>query len=89
MKKQKIYLTERKINNIVKKVIKEIEEYNDVTFITETFAEYITDLDENTAHFIAQELARSGEQTVKTMRTIIEHMNGYGYGGKDIYGNKM
>lgn len=89
MKKQKIYLTEGKINNIVRKVIKEIKEYNNVPFITRTFAKYITNLDKNTAKYIAKELARSGEQTVKTMRTIIEHMNGYGYGGEDIYGNKM
>jgi len=86
MKKQ-IKLTESDLHNIIKESVKRIlkEEQGDV--VTQ-FAELLaTDFGMNTATYIAQELARTGQDTINTMEGIINHMNGYGYGGPDVNGN--
>ena len=82
--RRRVRLTEGDLHRIVKRSVKRVlrEGAND---IVSQFAETITNLDGNSASFIAQELYRSGCNDV--MEFIINHMNGYGYGGPDVNGN--
>ena len=87
MRKKSVRLTESRLRKIihesVKRVIKESNEN-----VVNQFAELLaTDFSIETAQFIANELARTGEDTVSTMEFIINHINGYGYGGADVNGN--
>lgn len=84
--KQRIKLNEAKLQRIIGESVKKIlREANDSS-VVEQFAECITELDENSAHFIASELSRE-PGGVKFMQFIVEHMNGYGYGGPNIDGD--
>jgi len=85
--KNRIRLTESDLRKIVKESVKRVIK-EDTQNIVKQFAELIaTDFSMNTAEFIAQELARTGQDTINTMEFIINHMNGYGYGGHDVNGN--
>jgi hypothetical protein len=88
--KQIVSLTESDLHRIVKKSVNKIlreSSYDETENIVAQFAENITGLDENTAMFVARELSRAGDETLATMKFIVEHNNGYGYGGPDINGN--
>jgi len=88
MRRNKVRLTESTLKKIVKESVKKVlRENNETENIVQQFAEQITGLDENSAMFVARELSMAGEETLNTMRFIIEHNNGYGYGGPDINGN--
>ena len=89
MRRNKVRLTESTLKKIVKESVKKVlRENNETENIVQQFAELIaTDFSMNTAEFIAQELARTGQDTIDTMEFIINHMNGYGYGGPDVNGN--
>jgi len=95
-KKQVVRLTEsdlrRIVANSVQKILTESYEGDTENYeggsenIVSQFAAIITNCDANTAEFIARELAMD-ECCKDKLVTIIEHMNGYGYGGPDINGN--
>ena len=90
MRKQIVRLTESDLHRIVKKSVNRIlreSSQDEIEKIVTQFAEDITGLDENSAMFVAQELSRAGDETLAAMRFIVEHNNGYGYGGPDINGN--
>ena len=86
MKRKIINLSESDLHRIVKESVKRVIK-EDTESIKNQFANIITGIDENSALFIAGELARAGEDTLKTMEFIINHMNGYGYDGPDVNGN--
>ena len=88
MEKNKLRLTESALNKIVRQSIKKALLREDKQNIVEEFAKLIaTDFSMSTAKFIADELARTGQDTIDTMEHIVNHMNGYGYGGPDVNGN--
>ena len=86
--KHKIKLSESALNKIVRQSVKKALLRENEQNIVEEFAKLIaTDFSMNTARFIADELARAGQDTIDTMEHIVNHMNEYGYGGPDVNGN--
>ena len=86
MTKSRINLSESKLHRIVKESVRRVLR-EDTENIKQQFAEIITGIDENSAEFIANELAMAGQDTLNAMEGIINHINGYGYGGPDVDGN--
>jgi uncharacterized membrane protein len=87
MRKNRIKLTESDLNKIIKESVKKVLK-EDTGNIVNQFAQLLaTDFSMSTAEFIANELARTGQDTINTMEFIVNHMNGYGYGGPDVNGN--
>lgn len=87
MRKNRIKLTESDLNKIIKESVKRVLK-EDAGNIVNQFAQLLaTDFSMSTAEFIANELARTGQDTINTMEFIVNHMNGYGYGGPDVNGN--
>lgn len=79
-------LTESDLHRIVKESVSKMLKENTAN-VESQFADIITGLDAQSASFIAGELARAGQETIGAMTFIIEHFNGYGYGGPDVNGN--
>ena len=79
-------LTEGRLNRIIKESVRRV--LKEDADIRGQFADLLTGLDANTASFIANELAMAGQDTINAMESIINHMNGYGYGGPDVNGNR-
>ena len=79
-------LTESDLHRIVKESVRKMLKENTAN-VESQFADIITGLDAQSASFIAGELARTGQETIGAMTFIIEHFNGYGYGGPDVNGN--
>lgn len=82
MKKQ-IKLTEMDLHRIVEDSIYRI--LNEGTEdIVGQFADLLTSgFGKGTAQFIAQELAKTGQNTIETMAAIINRINGHGYGSPE------
>ena len=84
---RRINLNESKLDKIIKESVRMVLKENSNNVINK-FAELLTTgFDIETAQFIANELARTGQDTLNTMEFIINHFNGYGYGGPDVNGN--
>jgi len=80
-------LNESKLNKIIKESIRRVLK-EDSSNVINQFAELLaTDFSIETGKFIANELAKTGQDTLNTMEFIINHMNSYGYGGPDVNGN--
>jgi len=84
---RRIKLNESKLNRIIKESVRRVLK-EDSSDVINQFAELLTTgFDIETAKFIANEFARTGQDTLNTMEFIINHFNGYGYGGPDVNGN--
>lgn len=73
------------ISESVKRIINESDDRSEE--LMQQFADILTDCHPNTAAFIARELYMGGASD--TMESIIDHMNGYGYGGTSFSGDEM
>lgn len=80
-----IKLNENDLRRTVKSVLYEMSQDAGADSLVSQFAEHITNLDSNSAEFIARELLMFG--CADAMKFLINHDNGYGYGGPDVNGN--
>lgn len=84
--KKKVRMNESRLNKIIKESVRRVLKESTVN-VESQFADIITGLDAQSASFIAGELASAGQETIGAMTFIINHFNGYGYGGPDVNGN--
>jgi hypothetical protein len=81
-------ITEKALRSIiresVRKVLKENPQRNSI--LKSQFTELLSSAQPEELDFIVGELLRD-EKTCRIIEYILNHLNGYGYGGNDIYGN--